>query len=149
MPIRSATGCWGEADPVLAGGKIIAEAWDAAGLYQVGSFIGDSWQEWNGKFRDDVRSFLKGDPDTVSVSASRLLASPDIYGHKEREPEQRINFITCHDGFTLNDLVTYNSLGSRLPRTSPDVTKSAGQIHDPYDVQYLLGATGIRDPHRS
>jgi len=98
-----------ETDPVLAGVKLIAEAWDAAGLYQVGSFIGDSWKEWNGRFRDDVRSFLKGDRHTVSAFASRLLASPDIYGHEEREPEQSINFVTCHDGFTLNDLVTYNT----------------------------------------
>ncbi len=87
---------------------MIAEAWDAAGLYQVGSFVGDSWQEWNGRFRDDVRRFLKGDPHTVSNLATRLLGSPDIYGHKGREPEQSINFVTCHDGFTLNDLATYN-----------------------------------------
>ena len=98
-----------ETDPVLSGVKLIAEAWDAAGLYQVGSFIGDSWKEWNGRFRDDVRSFLKGDRDTVSKFASRLLGSPDIYSHKNREPEQSINFITCHDGFTLDDLVSYNS----------------------------------------
>jgi isoamylase len=97
-----------DTDPALAGIKLIAEAWDAAGLYQVGTFIGDSWKEWNGKFRDDVRSFLKGDAGTVTRFASRLLASPDIYGHQEREPEQSINFITCHDGFTLNDLVSYN-----------------------------------------
>ncbi len=97
-----------ETDPALAGIKLIAEAWDAAGLYQVGSFIGDSWKEWNGKFRDDVRSFLRGDAGTISRFASRLLASPDIYGHEEREPEQSINFVTCHDGFTLNDLVSYN-----------------------------------------
>jgi glycogen operon protein len=92
----------------MAGIKLIAEAWDAAGLYQVGSFIGDSWKEWNGRFRDDVRSFVKGDSGTVSRLSARLLASPDLYGHKEREPEQSINFVTCHDGFTLNDLVSYN-----------------------------------------
>ncbi|MBN1992898.1 MAG: glycogen debranching protein GlgX [Anaerolineae bacterium] len=97
-----------ESDPILAGAKLIAEAWDAAGLYQVGSFIGDRWKEWNGKFRDDVRSFVRGDPDTVSNLAKRFLASPDIYGHEERESEQSINFVTCHDGFTLNDLVSYN-----------------------------------------
>jgi isoamylase len=95
-------------DPVLAGVKLIAEAWDAAGLYQVGCFIGDNWKEWNGSFRDDVRGFLRGDCGTVSRFASRLLASPDIYGYKEREPEQSINFVTCHDGFTLNDLVSYD-----------------------------------------
>ncbi len=97
-----------ESDPVLAGTKLIAEAWDAAGLYQVGSFIGESWKEWNGKFRDDVRSFMKGDRGTVSRVASRLLGSPDLYAHQDREPEQSINFITCHDGFTLNDLVSFN-----------------------------------------
>ena len=97
-----------ETDPALAGIKLIAEAWDASGLYQVGSFIGDSWKEWNGRFRDEVRSFFKGDRGSVSGLASRLLGSPDIYGHKEREPEQSINFVTCHDGFTLNDLVSYN-----------------------------------------
>jgi isoamylase len=97
-----------ESDPELAGIKLIAEAWDAAGLYQVGSFIGDSWKEWNGRFRDDVRSFLKGDDDAVSNLAARLVGSPDLYGHEEREPEQSINFVTCHDGFTLNDLVSYD-----------------------------------------
>ena len=97
-----------ESDPVLAGTKLIAEAWDAAGLYQVGSFVGDSWKEWNGKFRDDVRSFMKGDSGTVGRLADRLLGSPDLYGYKAREPENSINFITCHDGFTLNDLVSYN-----------------------------------------
>jgi isoamylase len=97
-----------ESDPRLAGVKLIAEAWDAAGLYQVGSFIGDRWTEWNGRFRDDVRAFMKGDRGLVSRIPSRILASPDIYSQKEREPEQSINFITCHDGFTLNDLVSYN-----------------------------------------
>ena len=97
-----------ETDPVLAGVKLIAEAWDAAGLYQVGSFVGDNWKEWNGRFREDVRGFLRGDCGKVSRFASRLLASPDIYGHEEREPEQSINFVTCHDGFTLNDLVSYD-----------------------------------------
>ena len=97
-----------ESDPALAGTKMIAEAWDAAGLYQVGSFIGDSWREWNGRFRDDVRGFFRGDEDSVSALADRLLGSPQIYGHKEREAEQSVNFVTCHDGFTLNDLVSYN-----------------------------------------
>jgi isoamylase len=97
-----------DSDPALAGTKLIAEAWDAAGLYQVGSFIGDSWKEWNGRFRDDVRSFFRGDEGTVAFLADRLLGSPQIYGHKEREPEESVNFVTCHDGFTLNDLVSYN-----------------------------------------
>ena len=96
-----------ESDPVLAGTKLIAEAWDAAGLYQVGNFIGDSWKEWNGIFRDDVRSFLRGEENFVTRFAQRLLGSPDVYGHEEREAEQSINFVTCHDGFTLNDAVSY------------------------------------------
>jgi glycogen operon protein len=97
-----------ESDPVLAGTKLIAEAWDASGLYQVGSFVGDTWQEWNGRFRDDVRRFVKGDADSASGMATRLVGSPDLYGHENRESEQSINFVACHDGFTLNDLVTYN-----------------------------------------
>jgi glycogen operon protein len=97
-----------ESDPMLAGRKIFAEAWDAAGLYQVGQFVGDSWREWNGRFRDDVRSFLRGEDNTVRRLADRLVGSPELYGHEEREAEQSLNFVTCHDGFTLNDLVTYN-----------------------------------------
>jgi glycogen operon protein len=97
-----------ESDPVLAGTKMIAEAWDAAGLYQVGSFVGDSWREWNGRFRDDVRDFLRSETGSVTRLADRLVGSPEIYGHKNREPEQSVNFVTCHDGFTLNDLVSYN-----------------------------------------
>ena len=97
-----------ESDPALAGTKLIAEAWDAAGLYQVGSFIGDSWKEWNGRFRDDVRDFFRGAPGSVGRVADRLVGSPEIYGHEEREAEQSVNFVTCHDGFTLNDLVSYD-----------------------------------------
>jgi len=97
-----------DSDPVLAGTKLIAEAWDAAGLYQVGNFLGDSWREWNGRFRDDVRSFFRGDEGSVAPLADRLIGSPQIYGHKEREAEVSVNFVTCHDGFTLNDLVSYN-----------------------------------------
>jgi glycogen operon protein len=97
-----------ESDPTLAGTKMIAEAWDAAGLYQVGSFIGDSWKEWNDRFRDDVRDFFRGSNNSVERMAERLLGSPDIYGQREREAEQSINFVACHDGFTLNDLVSYN-----------------------------------------
>jgi len=98
-----------DSDPGLADTKLIAEAWDAAGLYQVGSFVGDAWKEWNGRFRDDVRSFMKADNCTVKHIAYRLFGSPDIYGRSEREPERSINFVTCHDGFTLNDLVSYNA----------------------------------------
>jgi glycogen operon protein len=97
-----------ETDPVLAGTKLIAEAWDAGGLYQVGSFVGDAWQEWNGRFRDDVRRFVRGERGMVGALASRLLGSPDMYEHEEREAEQSVNFVACHDGFTLNDLVSYD-----------------------------------------
>ena len=97
-----------ESDPLLAGTKLIAEAWDAAGLYQVGSFVGDSWREWNGRFRDDARDFFRGTQGSVKRFADRMIGSPEVYGHKEREPEQSVNFVTCHDGFTLNDLVSYN-----------------------------------------
>ncbi|MCO5209770.1 MAG: glycogen debranching protein GlgX [Caldilinea sp.] len=108
-PLSSPPILWDiENDPVLAGTKLIAEAWDAAGLYQVGSFIGDHWKEWNGRFRDDIRSFVKSDPGMVEEVASRFFASPDLYALENLGPEQSINFVTCHDGFTLNDLVSYN-----------------------------------------
>ena len=96
-----------ESDPVLAGTKLMAEAWDAAGLYQVGNFGGDGWKEWNGKFRDDVRDFFRAAPRSAVRMADRLFGSPEMYAHKQREAEQSVNFVTCHDGFTLNDLVSY------------------------------------------
>lgn len=97
-----------ESEPALAGTKLLAEAWDAAGLYQVGSFVGEAWREWNGRFRDDVRDFFRGESGSVRRVADRMVGSPEIYGHKQREAEQSVNFVTCHDGFTLNDLVSYN-----------------------------------------
>lgn len=97
-----------ESDPVLAGTKMIAEAWDAAGLYQVGSFVGDSWREWNGRFRDDVRSFFRSEDGSLRRFADKMLGSSEVYRWKEREAEQSVNFITCHDGFTLNDLVSFD-----------------------------------------
>ena len=97
------------ADPVLGNTKLIAEAWDAAGLYQVGTFPAwGRWAEWNGKYRDDVRKFVKSDPGMVSALASRMMGSPDIYQGSGRAPYHSINFVTCHDGFTLADLVSYN-----------------------------------------
>lgn len=100
-----------ESDPVLAGTKLIAEAWDAAGLYQIGSFVNkcDWFAEWNGPFRDDIRRFIKGDNGTARIAALRIAGSSDIYSRPEREPNRSIHFVTCHDGFTLNDLVSYNS----------------------------------------
>jgi isoamylase len=97
-----------DSDPVLAGRKLIAEAWDPGGLYLVGTFGGDRWKEWNGRFRDDVRRFLKSDRNTVLDFRQRLLGSPDIYSKRNQPPEQSINFVTCHDGFTLNDLFSFN-----------------------------------------
>lgn len=95
-------------DPVLRDTKIIAEAWDAAGAYQVGSFPGGRWAEWNGRFRDEVRQFWRGDEGRSGALATRLCGSSDLYQHSGRRPNHSINFITSHDGFTLNDLVTYN-----------------------------------------
>lgn len=101
-------------DPVLAKTKIIAEPWDCAGLYQLGGFPGGSfaglnrWSEWNGRFRDDIRRFIRGDDDATTGAATRIAGSSDAYNHSGRAPTASINFITAHDGFTLNDLVTYN-----------------------------------------
>src|SRR5258707_8110479 len=92
----------------LADTKVIAEPWDAAGLYQVGSFPGERWDEWNGQYRDTLRSFVKGDPGIIGAVASRIAGSADLYQSSGRLPTCSINFITCHDGFTLNDLVSYN-----------------------------------------
>lgn len=95
-------------DPLLADTKIIAEAWDAAGAYQVGSFGSQRWAEWNGRYRDDVRRFWRGDPGILGHLATRLSGSSDLYQPGGRSPYHSINFITSHDGFTLNDMVSYN-----------------------------------------
>jgi isoamylase len=96
-------------DPTLSRVKLIAEPWHAAaGGYEVGNFP-PPWAEWNGRYRDCVRRFWRGDPGQVPELASRLAASPDIYGAAARPPQTTINFVTCHDGFTLNDLVSYSS----------------------------------------
>ncbi|MCA9573011.1 MAG: glycogen debranching enzyme, partial [Myxococcales bacterium] len=86
---------------------LIAEAWDAGGLYQVGSFPGERWCEWNGRFRDDVRAFLRGDSGMAGAMAHRMLGSPDLYERLGRQPTQCVNFVTAHDGFTLADLVSH------------------------------------------
>jgi isoamylase len=109
QPMDSPPVLWDiESDPCLAGTKIIAEAWDAAGLYQVGTFIGHRWAEWNGHYRDDVRRFWRGDNGTVVDFAARIIGSPDIYTAPDHALHRSINFVTAHDGFTLNDLVSYN-----------------------------------------
>jgi isoamylase len=94
-------------DPILRDVKIIAEAWDAAGAYEVGSFSERRWAEWNGRYRDDVRRFWRGDDGMLGLFASRICGSADIYSKSGKGPEASINFVTCHDGFTLNDLVSY------------------------------------------
>ena len=94
-------------DPLLADTKIIAEAWDAAGAYQVGWFATQRWAEWNGRYRDDVRRFWRGDAHTVGPLATRLAGSSDLYEPGGRRPYHSINFVTSHDGFPLNDLVSY------------------------------------------
>ncbi len=124
-----------ESDPVLAGTKIIAEAWDAAGLYQVGSFIGERFAEWNGQFRDDVRHFIKGDNSTVYRLSNRLMGSPDIYPQPDRETNRSINFITCHDGFTMNDLVSYNHKYNEL-------NNEQNQDGNDYNLSWNYGTEG-------
>src|SRR5262249_15413564 len=93
---------------ILADTKVIAEPWDAAGLYQVGSFPGYRWGEWNGQYRDTMRGFVKGDSGLIGAVASRIAGSAGLYQPSDRRPTNGINFITSHDGFTLNDLVSYN-----------------------------------------
>lgn len=140
-PLASPPVLWDiESDPVLAGTKLIAEAWDAAGLYQVGTFVGDSWKEWNGRFRDDVRSFVKGDRGMARKMAARIFGSPDIYLEKDKEPEQSINFVTCHDGFTLNDLVSYNA------KQNEDNGEDNRDGTD-YNLSWNCGAEGPTDDH--
>ena len=97
-----------ELNEFLGNTKIIAEAWDAGGLYQVGSFPGYRWAEWNGRFRDDVRRFVRGEAGLVKEIAFKIVGSADLYKHTEHLPGNSINFITAHDGFTMNDLVSYN-----------------------------------------
>jgi glycogen operon protein len=135
-PMASPPVLWDiESDPILANVKLIAEAWDAAGLYQVGRFVGDSWKEWNGRFRDDVRAFLKGDNGTARALAFRLTGSPDIYEQEEREAEQSINFVTCHDGFTLNDLVSYSGKHN-------EVNKERNRDGADYNLSWNCGVEG-------
>ena len=97
-----------ELSRTLAGVPLIAEAWDACGLYHVGAFPGLSWSEWNGAYRDVMRRFVRGEPGLVASVASRIAGSSDLYGRDDRLPCNSINFITCHDGFTLADLVSYD-----------------------------------------
>jgi isoamylase len=109
MPMADPPVPWAlESSPTLARVPLIAEAWDAAGLYQVGSFPGMGWMEWNGRYRDIMRRFVRGDPGIVGEVATRLAGSADLYRGGGRLPGNSVNFVTCHDGFTLHDLVSYN-----------------------------------------
>jgi glycogen operon protein len=100
---------WGiELSGILSESKIIAEPWDGGGLYQVGRFPGKRWSQWNGPYRDDVRQFVRGDAGLVGTVAARLGGSRDLFGKDGELPTNSVNFITCHDGFTLNDLVSYD-----------------------------------------
>jgi glycogen operon protein len=98
-----------EASPVLARVPLIAEAWDAGGLYHVGAFPGMAWAEWNGRYRDVIRRFVRGDPGIIGQVCSCIAGSADLYQNDGRLPANSINFVTCHDGFTLSDLVSYDA----------------------------------------
>jgi glycogen operon protein len=98
-----------ELSDVLAETKVIAEAWDAAGAYEIGHYPGYRWAEWNGPYRDTIRRFVKGDPGLVGAVAARIAGSADLYQARGHLPINSINFVTCHDGFTLNDLVSYDA----------------------------------------
>ncbi|MCM2257822.1 MAG: glycogen debranching protein GlgX [Vicinamibacteria bacterium] len=126
-------------DPVLADLTLIAEAWDAAGLYQVGTFPAwGRWCEWNGPFRDDVRRFVRGDLGMVPALASRLAGSSDIYQASGRKPYHSINFVTCHDGFTLHDLVSFEH-----KRNEPNGEQNRDGTGD--NLSWNCGAEGPTD----
>lgn len=95
-------------DPILAKTKMIAEPWDCGGCYLVGNFPGGRWSEWNDRYRNDIRRFIRGDESVITDAATRIAGSSDLYNHDGRSPRNSINFITAHDGFTLNDLVSFN-----------------------------------------
>ncbi len=129
-------------DPILRDVKMIAEAWDAGGAYQVGNFSKRRWVEWNGRYRDDVRRFWRGDDGMLGLFASRLCGSADIYTRSGKGPESSINFITCHDGFTLNDLVTYQ--GKHNEANGEDNHDGTNEnLSDNYGVEGTTEDTGI------
>ncbi|MGA8863527.1 MAG: glycogen debranching protein GlgX [Gallionella sp.] len=129
-------------DPILRDIKIVAEAWDAAGAYEVGSFSERRWAEWNGRYRDDVRRFWRGDDGMLGLFTSRICGSADIYTRSGKGPEGSVNFITCHDGFTLNDLVSYrhkhNQANGENNHDGTDANYS-----DNYGVEGETGNAGI------
>ena len=125
-------------DPLLQGTKIIAEPWDAGGAYQVGSFSTKRWAEWNGRYRDDVRRFWRGDPGLVSSLATRVAGSSDLYRPSGRRPYHSVNFITSHDGFTLRDLVSY-------ARKHNEANGEKNRDGDAHEVSWNLGREGETD----
>jgi glycogen operon protein len=129
-------------DPILRDVKLIAEAWDAAGAYQVGSFSKQRWAEWNGRYRDDVRRFWRGDDGMLGAFASRICGSADIYSTSGRGPESSINFITCHDGFTLNDLVSYRNKHNQA-NGEQNHDGTAANLSDNYGVEGETADAGI------
>lgn len=132
-------------DPMLADTKIIAEAWDAAGAYQVGSFgSGSRWAEWNGRYRDDVRQFWRGDSGTLGALATRLAGSSDLYQHSGRAPASSINFVTSHDGFTMNDLVSYKDKHN-LANGEDGRDGDNNNCSDNYGVEGPTRRKGIRE----
>jgi isoamylase len=128
-------------DPILRDVKIIAEAWDAAGAYEVGSFSERRWAEWNGQYRDDVRRFWRGDDGLLGVFAQRICGSADIYSKSGKGPESSINFVTCHDGFTLQDLVSY-----RQKRNEPNGQNNHDGAKENFSENY--GAEGVTADRR-
>ena len=119
----------------MADTKIIAEAWDAAGGYQVGTFGSLRWAEWNGHYRDDLRRFWRGDPSMVGLLATRMAGSSDLYQASGRQPYHSINFITSHDGFTLNDLVSYSDKHN-------EANGEENRDGEPNNYSYNYGAEG-------
>ncbi len=129
------------ADPDLRGVKLVAEPWDVGGLYQVGAFPGRDWLEWNGRFRDDVRRFWRGDPGLLGVLATRLAGNSDLYAHRPRGPLTSINYVTCHDGFTLADVVRYS-------RPHNEANAEGGRDGERHNHSFNCGVEGpTDDPH--
>ena len=138
-PMYHAPVVWGiEFSNVLTYTRLFAEAWDAGGLYQVGSFPGIRWAEWNGRYRDLVRQFIKGDAGMVAELATRLTGSSDLYQSSGRLPINSVNFITCHDGFSLSDLVSYNEKHN-------DANGEGNRDGDNQNHSRNYGAEGITD----
>ena len=131
-------------DPILRDVKIVAEAWDAAGAYEVGSFSERRWAEWNGRYRDDVRRFWRGDEGVLGLFASRICGSADIYAKSGKGPEGSINFVSCHDGFTLNDLVSYRAKHNE-PNGEGNHDGTDGNFSENYGAEGATTDAGIEN----